>query len=545
MEPKQELVFLPFRLDLGNEQLWRGERNIPLRRKTFAVFRYLVEHPGQLVRKEELLDALWPDAYVSDIVLKVSMRELRRALEDDPKAPRFIETVHRRGYRFIGKVVSGQSSVYPPTPHLRSQLATENWQLVTSLVGREAELAQLHRWLEKALQGERQIAFITGEPGIGKTAVVEAFLSGISQRVSGNGEEANQKAKIKNQKAKIEDYSLAPNIQHLTPVPWIGRGQCVEHFGTGEAYLPVLSALGQLSRESGHGQLRQVLDQYAQMWLLQLPALLSPSERETLQRQTAGTTRARMLREIAEALEALTADTPLILTLEDLHWSDPSTLELLAFLARRRQSARLLILGTYRPVEMLGDGGQPLRTTIQELYAHKLSVELALGLLSETDVSTYLRACFPLSVLPDRLAAVLHQRTDGNPLFLVSMVEDLLTKGVIVEENGCWGLQGGVDVLDINIPENIRPLLTWQRDRLSFVKQQNLKASTVAGVLSSALAVAATLGKEIGEIEKTVSTLCNDSSSYGGQNSENDRRTRSRRVRYFSTRRINNRSMHG
>jgi predicted ATPase len=194
---------------------------------------------------------------------------------------------------------------------------------------------------------------------------------------------------------------------------------------------------------------------------------------------------------------------------------------------------------------MLGDGGQPLRTTIQELYAHKLSVELALGLLSETDVSTYLRACFPLSVLPDRLAAVLHQRTDGNPLFLVSMVEDLLTKGVIVEENGCWGLQGGVDVLDINIPENIRPLLTWQRDRLSFVKQQNLKASTVAGVLSSALAVAATLGKEIGEIEKTVSTLCNDSSSYGGQNSENDRRTRSRRVRYFSTRRINNRSMHG
>ena len=162
-------------------------------------------------------------------------------------------------------------------------------------MGRREELEQLHRWLEKAQGGARQIVFVTGEPGIGKTAVVEVFL-----------EQAAAEGSL-----------------------WIGRGQCIEHYGAGEAYMPVLEAFGRLCREPGGERLIELLGRHAPTWLAQLPALLNATEREKLQREVQGATQERMLREMAEAVETLTVERPLILQLEDLHWSDVSTLELL------------------------------------------------------------------------------------------------------------------------------------------------------------------------------------------------------------------------
>ena len=317
--------------------------------KAFAVLRYLVEHPDRIVTKAKA-QALWPETVVSDAVLAVYVRKIRRALGESPKTPRFIETVPRQGYRFIGhprvqnertredeRAVPESGTAAGPSP-VRILYST------TELVGRTSELAQLHQLREQSLSGARQLVFVTGEPGIGKTALVDAFLD------------------------------------HLTTAGdlGIGHGQCIEHYGAGEAYLPVLSALGQLGRESGVGRFVELLGQYAPTWLAQLPAFLGADEREALQRTTWGATRERMLRELAEALEALTAERPLALVLEDLHWSDAATLDLLAFLARRRQPARLLVIGTYRPMEVLGRA-HPLYAVTQELYAHSLCTELALG----------------------------------------------------------------------------------------------------------------------------------------------------------------------
>src|SRR5688572_6033653 len=108
MQQEQSLAFDRYRMDLPNEQVWSGQQAIPLTSKAFAVLRYLVEHAGQLVTKAELFDALWPGTAVSDGALTFCIVELRKALGDDAKVPRFIETVHRRGYRFIAKVVSSQ-----------------------------------------------------------------------------------------------------------------------------------------------------------------------------------------------------------------------------------------------------------------------------------------------------------------------------------------------------------------------------------------------------------------------------------------------------
>src|SRR5262245_41494494 len=212
------LGFAHFRLDLGNECLWHGAQAILLTPKAFALLRYLAERAGQLVTKDELLKAVWPEVIVSEGVLTTHIGVLRQALGDAAKALQYIETVHRRGYRFIAPlstthpVASSQHSVVsslPPTQD--SGLSTQHFVLV----GREEELQQLHDWLAKALSGERQLAFVTGEAGIGKTTVVEAFLA-----------------------------ALPPS-----QVIWLGQGQCIEQFGAGEAYLPLLSAFGQLGRE--------------------------------------------------------------------------------------------------------------------------------------------------------------------------------------------------------------------------------------------------------------------------------------------------------
>src|SRR5437773_8946327 len=105
--------FGPFRLDLANACLWHAAQPVPLRPKTFEMLVYLVTHAGQLVTKDALFDAIWPETVVGDGVLKTSMTELRKALGETAKAPQWIATVHRRGYRFVAPVTLVESAPAP------------------------------------------------------------------------------------------------------------------------------------------------------------------------------------------------------------------------------------------------------------------------------------------------------------------------------------------------------------------------------------------------------------------------------------------------
>ncbi len=205
----EQILFPPFRLDLASERLWRDTRVVPLRPKTFAILRYLAEHPGRLITNEELLDAVWPGTIVGETMPRLCIREIRQALGDDAKQPRFIETQPRRGYRWIGETRGWRLEASLPSPQV-SNLKSQ----ASSVVGREAELAQLHGWLEKALNGQRQIVFVTGEPGIGKTTLIEAFLFGVRSR---------EEFGVQNS----EPRTLKPE-QPSTPKLWLGWGQCVE-----------------------------------------------------------------------------------------------------------------------------------------------------------------------------------------------------------------------------------------------------------------------------------------------------------------------------
>lgn len=259
--------------------------------------------------------------------------------------------------------------------------------------------------------------------------------------------------------------------------------------------MPVLEALGRLCRGSAGKQLVKCLQQHAPTWLTQMPAVLSTTELQALQPRVLGATRERMLRELAEALEILTAEQTLILVLEDLHWADVSTLELLAALARRRESARMLVIGAYRPTEVMEDN-HPLNSVVRELYAHQLGAELALRLLSEEDIAAYLRRRFPHSVLPSRLAQVLYHHTEGNPLFLVSEIGDLLSQSLLEQVDGAYMFQGDIERLATKAPESIRHMVARQRERLALDERRVLEAASVAGMEFSVAAVATALETE-------------------------------------------------
>jgi DNA-binding winged helix-turn-helix (wHTH) protein/predicted ATPase len=470
----QEILFGQFRLDLRNECLWQGTRAIPLRPKAFAVLKLLVDRPGLLVTKQQVLDTVWPGTFVGDAVLKDNVRQLREALEDDAASPTYIETAHRRGYRFIGKlsVPPHLPSISPAPAHPVNEIPSWDWQQSPQVLGRQAELLKMQAWLNRVLAGERRTIFVTGEPGIGKTTIVNAFL---------------------------EEAARIPGLR-------VARGQCLEHYGAGEAYLPVLDGFSRLCRSEDGAHVLELLRHQAPTWLAQMSSLVPQSERSGLQAQTAGTTRERMLREMAECIETLTAEFPLLLVLEDLHWSDYSTLDLVSYLARRHDPARLLVIGTYRPVDVIV-GDHPLKGVKRELQAHGLCQELPLEYLSEAAIADYLGTRFPVHQFPARLKRSIYHRTEGNPLFMVNLVEYLIDHKIVVEEQGIWELGVELSEVDKGVPANLRQLIEKQIERLGPEERDVLEAASIAGMECSTVAIAAGLDMEMETVERHCEAL--------------------------------------
>jgi DNA-binding winged helix-turn-helix (wHTH) protein len=444
-------VFAPFRLDQVNQCVWRDGERIELAPKTFAVLTYLVDHPGRLVTQSELLEAIWPETYVQPEVLRTYILELRKALGDQAKEPRFIRTFPKRGYQFLASVAEERPTAEGPSSPEKTP------------VGREASLATLDTDFEKILRGQRQVTFITGEAGIGKTTVVDAFERSVAGQAGVR----------------------------------VARGQCLEGFGGKEAYYPVLEALGRLMRAPGGDSVVQALSKQAPAWLVQFPSLLSDAEREALQKAIFGATRERMLREICEALEALTAREPLILILEDLHWADHSTLDLISAVARRRGLAKLMLLGTFRTVEMILSKS-PLKELKQDLLVHRLCNEIPLRGLAEPSVQEYVSGEFPGVGLPKGFARIVHRHSGGNPMFMVAIVGELA-------KNGTTNVS--LDSLKMGVPETLHQMLDLQIEQLAPVEQRILKCGSVAGQSFSASAVSPLLDMSVAEVEQICEEL--------------------------------------
>jgi DNA-binding winged helix-turn-helix (wHTH) protein/tetratricopeptide (TPR) repeat protein len=447
--------FRAFRLDTVNHCLWRGEKRVSLPPKAFDVLRYLVEHADRLVTQDEILEKLWPETYVNPEVIKKYVLEIRKVLGDQSSKPAFLATFPRRGYQFIAPVREeiASAAVGPAT------------RATKGIVGRENALSTLADAFSNALQGQRQIVFITGEAGIGKTTLVDVFLQGAF------GENAR-----------------------------VARGQCVEGFGGKEAYYPILDALGQLCREADDNRMVQELATRAPTWLVQFPSLVNTHQRQALERETIGATRERMVREICETLETIAAQTPLILVLEDLHWVDPSTLDFISALARRRGPAKLLLFGTYRPADVI-ISRSALKALKQDLVIHNLSHEVSLERLEEVDVAKYICGKFVDGDFPAGFASLIYRRSGGNALFMVTILQDIVKKGLIGQVDGKWKLAAPIETVAQSVPETLDQLIDAQFQQLSAVEQRVLRSASVAGERFSAWAVSTAAEIDPGEIE--------------------------------------------
>jgi len=452
--------FASFWLDTANECLWQNGVQITLPPKPFAVLRYLVENPGRLITHNELLDALWPETYVQPQVLRTYMLDLRKILGDDRDQPRFIQTLPKRGYCFVASTVDRTGMEHRAVPATASP-ASKPFEIV----GREEELARLRTLVESLATGQRQVVFVTGEAGIGKTALLDAFC-----RQAGS----------------------------WLPVK-VAHGQCIEGLGVKEEYYPLMVALGQLCSEPDGEKACRILARMAPAWLAILRR--DPTEGATAHERTLG--------DICAAVEELAAETPLILLFEDLQWADLPTLQLISTLARRRAQARLMILATCTPQDTATD--HPLRVLKQDLRMRRLCQEIALTPMSRAAVGELLCRELKQEVLPPGLAGFVHRQSEGNPLFAIAILEHLIGQRLLMREGTAdaplWKLAGLSLELEAGVPDGLAKMIELEVERLSPHEQCLLEAGSLMNFAFPAWAVAAALQMDLAEVEEACDRL--------------------------------------
>jgi DNA-binding winged helix-turn-helix (wHTH) protein len=465
--------FESFGLDEQNECLWQNGAQIMLPPRAFAVLRYLVENPGRLVSHDELLDKLWPDTYVQPQILRTYMLELRKLLCDDARQPRFIRSLPKRGYVFLAAVTENGNgrpiiAAAVETPKNGATAGADHQFATRELVGREKELRTLQSCVERLASKTRQIVLISGDVGMGKTALIDTFAS---------------------------EWAASAKIA-------IARGQSVQGIGAREQYYPVLEALAHLCASADGERVCRVLARVA-------PAWLPGSLREGAARNENGRAYAGTASELCAALEELAAEKPLALILENIHWADDATLDAISALAHRRMPAKLMIVVTIGSHET--GAGHPVERLRQNLSMQRLCTELTLSPLTMAQTAELLRRELGASVLPSGLDVFVQQHAEGNPLFALAILEHLIGERFLVNAGSGperhWELRAPLVQSETGVPAELAQMMEVEIARLSAAEQRLLEAASLISVAFPAWAVAAALEEDIAATEDACDAL--------------------------------------
>jgi predicted ATPase len=341
-------------------------------------------------------------------------------------------------------------------------------------VGRSEERAALRAGFEAAAAGRGLILCVTGEPGLGKTTLVEDFLG-----------------------------ELATGGRSCS----VARGNCSERLAGAEAYLPLLEALHGLLAGPGGDAAARLMKAVAPTWYVQVaPQAARDPDLGRLADPGGAAAPERLKREFRAFWHELSRVRPVVLFLDDLHWADASTTDLLAYVGAHAAGWRLLVVLAYRPSELLL-GGHPFRRVQWDLQARGVCREVPLGFLSRADVDGYLALALPGHRLPSGFADLIHARTEGNPLFVVDLLRYLQDRGVLALADGCWTLAGAVPDLQRELPESVRSMIQRKVERLGEAERQLLTAASVQGQEFDAAVVARALGREAAEVEEQLEVL--------------------------------------
>ena len=326
-----------------------------------------------------------------------------------------------------------------PPPQTPAQASTPepgvaSGRRLRAFVGRDRQLDLLLTGLDDAVSGRGRLLLVGGEPGIGKTRLAEEFAGQAADR----------------------------SVRVLWGRSWEAGGA--------PAYWPWIQALRSLLANVAPAEIKLVLGDGGRHLVQILPELrdrlpglpeLAPASPESA--------RFDLFDAISRLLHEAAQDQPVVLVLEDLHAADAPSLLLLRFMAAWVNEHRMLVLGTYRDIELTKD--HPLAATLPELLRAPGAARVPMGGLTEPDVARLIRTIAQLQPSPD-LVATLHRRTEGNPLFVEEFirlleVEDRLSQDTV---DSRW-----------RIPEGIREVIGRRLDRLSRDCREMLRAASVAG----------------------------------------------------------------
>ena len=340
-------------------------------------------------------------------------------------------------------------------------------------VGREEERERLRRAYAAGREGRGRIVTVMGEPGIGKTILVEDFLAELAQ---------------------------------MPERPLLVRGRCSERLAGAEAYLPVLEALDSLLHQSS-GSVPSIVKSVAPSWYVQVAHAESSQASVARVREDApAVSQERMKRELGALLLEVSRLRPLVLFLDDLHWADVSTIDMLNYLAGRLGQMRLLVLATYRPADM-SLSQHPFLGIRDELSAHGALEEIPLAFLERRDVERYLALMFPRHRFPASLAEKIHAKTDGSPLFMADVVRYLRDSGSIVERDGEWVLTRPEADAFRELPPSIRSMIARKIEQLDEVDRKLLVAASVQGHEFDSAVVAEAIEMDPADVEERLDAL--------------------------------------
>jgi len=375
------------------------------------------------------------------------------------------EVLYRLGLAHDSSIATSLSAVTVSHRTARSSRA---------VVGRDLEMDALLHEFERADRGKGRVVVLSAEAGVGKTTLLDAFVR------------------------LLEDRGEAVRV---------GRGRCSERLAGSEAYLPVLEVLDSLQHNEKHGSLSRLIRALAPSWYVQImPPTENDSSAARLAADTAIGSQERLKREIAALLEEVARMHPVVLCFDDVHWADPSTTDLIGYLAHRIDDMRLLVIVTCRPSE-LAQAKHTFLPLKLDLIARGSCREIVPGHLDEAAIGQYLALQFADHSFLAGFAAVIHQRTEGHPMFVVDLLRDLRRRQVLRQQDGQWIVTEDLAALERAMPESVRSLVQRKIDALDDRDRRLLGAASVQGVDFDTAILSAVLERPEEEIEDRLERL--------------------------------------
>ena len=431
--------FAEFELDRSAYQLRRKGRPVQLERIPLDVLFILADRRGQLVTREEIFECVWgKNVFLdTDNAINTAVRKIRHALHDDSESPRFVATVPARGYRFVAPVRAANPARSEPS---RVRLPQN------SLVGREREMATLRAGLDDATSGRGRLFLISGEPGIGKTRLADELA------------------------VLADAKGMALLVGHCSE-----RDEAV-------AYLPFVEILENfIDRASTPDALRTALGEQGPELARLLPRLknILPGLPPPLDLPPAQARR-QLFNCYRDFIARVAREQPLLLVLEDLHWSADSTLSLLDHLMQRLSDLPLLLVGTYRDAGLNVTGG--LAKTLEDLLRGRLATQVSLKGLPRDEVAAMLKSLSGKSP-PDAVVSQIYAETEGNPFFVEELFRHLEEENRLYDSAGQF--RSELEIGELEAPPSVRLVVARRLARLTDLTQKMLATAAVIGRLFS------------------------------------------------------------